>query len=185
MRLVDDQRVVAAQQSIVLQLAQQDAVGHQLHAAVRPGAIGEAHLIADGRRRRSCRARPRGGSRSRARRYAAAACARSARACRARLRCRSSAAASSCRTGGAAHDDQLMLGSAFAISSRCAVIGSAGSYSSLQRQSLASRSTRGDRSLDRLGSAPATRLLRSAASGVLRANSRSSSRASRGRSANA
>ena len=45
-RFVDDQRVVAAQQPIVLELAQQDAVGHQLDAAVRAGAIGEAHLIA-------------------------------------------------------------------------------------------------------------------------------------------
>ena len=47
MRLVDDQRVVAAQLPVVLQLAQQDAVRHQLDAAVRAGAIGEAHLVAD------------------------------------------------------------------------------------------------------------------------------------------
>ena len=38
-RLVDDQRVVAAQQPVVLQLAQQDAVRHHLDAA-RPGRCG-------------------------------------------------------------------------------------------------------------------------------------------------
>ena len=45
-RLVDDQRVVAAQQRVALGFGEQDAVGHQLHR--RPGldAVLEAHLVA-------------------------------------------------------------------------------------------------------------------------------------------
>jgi len=45
--LVEDQRVVALEQRIVLELAQQQAVGHQLDQRARAGAIDEAHLVAD------------------------------------------------------------------------------------------------------------------------------------------
>src|SRR5690606_18248651 len=48
MRLVDDDRVVAAQAAIVLQLPQQNAVRHQLDARVGTDALVEAHLVADG-----------------------------------------------------------------------------------------------------------------------------------------
>jgi hypothetical protein len=47
MRLVDDQGVVRRQQPIVLQLGEQDAVGHQLDQGVRPGPVGEPHLVPD------------------------------------------------------------------------------------------------------------------------------------------
>ena len=47
MRLVDDERVVLAQQAIVGQLGQQDAVGHQLDHGVAAHLVGEAHLVAD------------------------------------------------------------------------------------------------------------------------------------------
>ncbi len=45
--LVDDQRVVAAQQSVLLDLGEQDAVGHELDQRVLAGVAGEAHLVAD------------------------------------------------------------------------------------------------------------------------------------------
>ena len=45
-RLVDDDRVVAAQERVALRLGQQDAVRHQLDGRVRAGAIVEAHLVA-------------------------------------------------------------------------------------------------------------------------------------------
>ena len=45
--LVDDDRVVAAQVAVALQLGQQDAVGHQLDPARGRGLVGEPHLIAD------------------------------------------------------------------------------------------------------------------------------------------
>ena len=47
MRLVDDDRVVAAQFAVPLHLRQQDAVGHHLDERVAAGLVGEAHLIAD------------------------------------------------------------------------------------------------------------------------------------------
>ena len=97
-RLVDDQRVVAAQQAIVLQLAQQDAVRHQLDARVRSGAVGEAHLEADG----TADARPqllREARGNRARRDAPRLrVTDQPERCRDRPRDRSSAAASSCRS---------------------------------------------------------------------------------------
>ena len=46
-RLVDDQRVVGTQHPVVLELGEQDAVGHQLDQGVRPRLVGEAHLVAD------------------------------------------------------------------------------------------------------------------------------------------
>ena len=46
-RLVDDQRVVAAQQPVLLDLGEQDAVGHQLDQRVLARVAGEAHLVAD------------------------------------------------------------------------------------------------------------------------------------------
>ena len=45
--LVDDQGVVAAQVAVALQLREQDAVGHHLDPALRRGAVGEPHLVAD------------------------------------------------------------------------------------------------------------------------------------------
>ena len=45
-RLVDDQRVVAPQHPIVLQLGEQDAVGHHLDHRVVGDLIGEADLVA-------------------------------------------------------------------------------------------------------------------------------------------
>ncbi len=44
--LVDDDRVVAAQLPVALQLGEQDAVGHHLDPGVRRGPVGEAHLVA-------------------------------------------------------------------------------------------------------------------------------------------
>ena len=48
MRLVDDDRVVAAQQPVALDLGQQQAVGHQPHERVLARAVVEAHRVADG-----------------------------------------------------------------------------------------------------------------------------------------
>ena len=47
MRLVDDERVVLTQHPVVLDLGQQDAVGHQLDQGVVTGGVGEADLVAD------------------------------------------------------------------------------------------------------------------------------------------
>ena len=44
---VDDQRVVAQQQRVAFELAQQQAVGHQLDQRARTGAVDEAHLVTD------------------------------------------------------------------------------------------------------------------------------------------
>ena len=46
--LVDDQRVVAQQPTVALQLGQQDAVGHQLDQSLVAGVVAETDLIADG-----------------------------------------------------------------------------------------------------------------------------------------
>ena len=46
-RLVDDQRVVAQQQRVALDLAQQQAVRHQLDQRARAGAIDESDLVTD------------------------------------------------------------------------------------------------------------------------------------------
>jgi hypothetical protein len=46
-RLVDDQRVVGAQQRVALRLGQQDAVGHQLDRGAGLQPVLEAHLVAD------------------------------------------------------------------------------------------------------------------------------------------
>ena len=98
--LVDDDRVVAAQLPVALQLGQQDAVGHHLDPAGPRGAVGEPHLVADQVARAGCRA-PRRSARQRSGpRSAAAGCARSSRRpCRAgrgRAPGRSWAAAWSC-----------------------------------------------------------------------------------------
>ena len=54
-RLVDDDRVVAAQQPVALDLGQQQAVGHQPDERVLARAVAEAHGVADrlAERRRS------------------------------------------------------------------------------------------------------------------------------------
>ena len=46
--LVDDQGVVALEHPVALQLGEQDAVGHHLHAALLRRTVGEPHLVADG-----------------------------------------------------------------------------------------------------------------------------------------
>ena len=46
-RLVDDDRVVATQLAVALELGEQDAVGHHLDPGVRRGPVGEADLVAD------------------------------------------------------------------------------------------------------------------------------------------
>ena len=46
-RLVEDQRVVAQQPAVALDLGQQDAVGHQLHQRAVAGLVGEADGVAD------------------------------------------------------------------------------------------------------------------------------------------
>ena len=51
-RLVDDDRVVAAQQPVAVDLVEQDAVGHERDAGVFGDLVGEAHLVADGRAER-------------------------------------------------------------------------------------------------------------------------------------
>ena len=45
--LVDDDRVVLLEVPVALQLGEQDAVGHQLHAALLRRPVGEPHLVAD------------------------------------------------------------------------------------------------------------------------------------------
>ena len=47
MRLVDDDRVVATQLAVAVDLVQQDAVGHHLDAGRLARPVGEAHLVAD------------------------------------------------------------------------------------------------------------------------------------------
>ncbi len=47
-RLVDDDRVVAEQHAVTLDLGQQDAVGHHLDQGALARFVGEAHLVADG-----------------------------------------------------------------------------------------------------------------------------------------
>ena len=46
-RLVEDDRVVAAQRPVAVDLVEQDAVGHQLDARVGLRPVVEAHLVAD------------------------------------------------------------------------------------------------------------------------------------------
>ena len=48
-RLVDDDRVVAAEQPVAVDLVEQDAIGDQCHAGVGRHLVGEPHLVADGR----------------------------------------------------------------------------------------------------------------------------------------
>ena len=76
-RLVDDQRVVAEQLPVVLQLGQQDAVGHQLDQRAVAGRVGEADLVADRARRAGCPARRRCARRRCGRRAGGAGCGRS------------------------------------------------------------------------------------------------------------
>ena len=45
--LVDDQGVVLLEHPVALQLGEQDAVGHHLHAALLRRTVGEPHLVAD------------------------------------------------------------------------------------------------------------------------------------------
>ncbi len=52
--LVDDDRVVAAERAVALDLGQQDAVGHELDHGVGPDLVGEAHRIADDAADLSC-----------------------------------------------------------------------------------------------------------------------------------
>ena len=47
MRLVDDDRVVAAQVAVALHLVEQDPVGHHLDRRAVAAVVGEAHLVAD------------------------------------------------------------------------------------------------------------------------------------------
>ena len=47
MRLVDDDRVVAPQHRVALDLREQDAVGHHLEQRLRPGGVGEPDREAD------------------------------------------------------------------------------------------------------------------------------------------
>ena len=47
MRLVEDQRVVAQQAAVSLNLGEQNAVGHQLDQGRIAGLVGEAHGVAD------------------------------------------------------------------------------------------------------------------------------------------
>ena len=47
-RLVEDQRVVAQQPAVALDLGEQDAVGHQLDQRAVAGLVGEPHGVADG-----------------------------------------------------------------------------------------------------------------------------------------
>ena len=47
MRLVDDDRVVAAQVAVALHLGEQDAVGHHLQPGRVAAVVGEPHLVAD------------------------------------------------------------------------------------------------------------------------------------------
>ena len=48
MRLVEDQRVVAQQAAVALDLGEQDAVGHQLDQRAVAGLVGEPDGVADG-----------------------------------------------------------------------------------------------------------------------------------------
>ena len=45
--LIDDDRVILAQQTIPVDLIEQDAVGHQLDAGVGAHGVGETHLVSD------------------------------------------------------------------------------------------------------------------------------------------
>ena len=47
MRLVDDDRVVALEESVALDLREQDPVGHDLDEGAFARVVGEAHLVAD------------------------------------------------------------------------------------------------------------------------------------------
>ena len=47
MGLIDDQRVIARQEAVILGFRQQDAIGHQLDQGALVALIGEAHLEAD------------------------------------------------------------------------------------------------------------------------------------------
>ena len=46
-RLVEDDRVVAAEERVALDLGEEDAVGHELHVRARRRAVLEADLVAD------------------------------------------------------------------------------------------------------------------------------------------
>ena len=48
MGLVEDERVVAQQPAVALDLGEQDAVGHQLDQRAVAGLVGEPHGVADG-----------------------------------------------------------------------------------------------------------------------------------------
>ncbi len=47
MRLVDDQRVILHQHAVLLDLRQQNTVGHQLNQGILAHLIAKAHLVAD------------------------------------------------------------------------------------------------------------------------------------------
>ena len=97
-RLVDDHRVVAAQQAVALDLGDEEAVGQQPQAGLRPRAVGEAHRRSRRRRRARSPARSRSARPPCARRAAAAACGRSSPPGRGRAPGRASGAASSSPT---------------------------------------------------------------------------------------
>ena len=82
-RLVDDQRVVGAQQRVGLRLGQQDAVGHQLDVGAGLQPVLEAHLEADHLAERRLQLLRDALGHAARRRCAAAGCGRSAR-CRRR-----------------------------------------------------------------------------------------------------
>jgi hypothetical protein len=45
--LIDDDRVVLAEEPVAVDLVEQDAVGHQFDAGVGTNGVGESHLVAD------------------------------------------------------------------------------------------------------------------------------------------
>ena len=97
-RLVDDDRVVAAQQPVVLDLGEQQAVGDEAHERVASARRSRSAPRSRRPRRAGRRAPRRSARRPCARRAGAAGCGRSRRARRGRARGRSSAAGSSCPT---------------------------------------------------------------------------------------
>ncbi len=76
-RLVDDDRVVAAQVAVALHLGEQDAVGHHLQPGRVAAVVGEPHLVADERRRARPASPRRSARRPTGRRSAGAGCGRS------------------------------------------------------------------------------------------------------------
>ena len=95
-RLVEDQRVVAQQPAVALDLGEQDAVGHQLDQGAVADLVGEPDRVADRLAERGCPVRRRCAARPCGRRAGAAGCGRWCRGCRGRAPGRSWAAGWSC-----------------------------------------------------------------------------------------